>query len=197
MRDRDVTNEHLVLLMDQVKAGDAQAFGYIFNYYQPILKQIGAGNSSDIVKRAAEDLAQDTLKTVWESCHEFTHDNFHGWILLIHARIIINTIRIPYSRKIKLLGDINAILGAYNAVRLDNPETIAINEQIRQKLETAIEELPEQEREILRLRLQDKSFNEIRDELGITLGAATKAASDAKQTVLDKLKRFASWKRKK
>src|SRR6266540_3859876 len=63
-----LTNDRLCQLVAPVADGDRQAFAQLFRYFAPRLKGFGLRRGADV---GAEELAQETMLTVWRKADTF------------------------------------------------------------------------------------------------------------------------------
>lgn len=144
---------------------DQTAFSHLFDFYAPRLKSyLMRNNCSDAL---AEEITQDVLITLWHKAHLFDREksSVGTWLF----RIARNR-RIDYIRRDK-------------SGRLDPddptlfPKTVEIEEtgldgiQRDQIVREAISQLPEEQRQLIRLSFfEDKAHSLISEELAIPLG---------------------------
>lgn len=126
-------------------------------------------------KELAEDLFQDTFIKVINTIRSGNYreeGKFFQWIMRI-----ANNLKIDYYRKIQKLPifegngeyDIFDLIGSFE----DSAEHKIIREQIYSDLNKMVEFLPEEQKEVLVMRIyQDYSFKEIADMTGVSINTA-------------------------
>jgi RNA polymerase sigma-70 factor (ECF subfamily) len=144
---------------------DRDAFAVLFHHFAPRVKSwmLRAGTSD----AAAEELAQETLLTVWRKASLFDPEraSVGTWIFTIARNLRIDTLR-RETHPSELLDD--------PADRPDGPEPadhqLAAAER-DDRVRTAIALLSPEQADVVRLAFfQDKPHGEIERELGIPLG---------------------------
>lgn len=135
-----------------------QLFTDLYQSYSPGILKICLGYTGD--RSLAEDLLQEVFLSVWNNMHKFRQEaSWSTWIY----RIAVNTC-LTYLRKKKApLVDVAVeILGAL-------PEEPGTKEQDIQLLYTCISRLPEADRLIIGLVLDDKPYEEIAAIIGMNV----------------------------
>ena len=189
-------------LMLRVKQGDTRAFTELVDKYkQPVINLIYR-TLRDLTE--AEDLAQNVFVQVYKSAHRYrTTAKFSTWLFTIARNLCLNEIRrrtrhptesldVPHPEQegqpLRQFEDLKS-LGA--------PETL-LQGELEQKIEQAMEELPENQRSaILLCRQEELSYEDIAEVLGCSLSATKSLIHRARETLKDKLKpylRTGTWK---
>jgi RNA polymerase sigma-70 factor, ECF subfamily len=144
---------------------DREAFATVFRHFAPRVKawMLRAGSSD----AAAEELAQETLLTVWRKASLFDPSRASAgtWIFIIARNLRIDTLRRETHPSVRLNDP---------ADQPDDPEpadrSIALAEQ-EDRIRTAIAHLSPEQAKVVRLAFfQDKPHREIERDLGIPLG---------------------------
>lgn len=165
-RDAGLTNDELCGLVEAIAGRrDRAAFAQLFNYFAPRLKGFGMRRGTDAA--SCEELAQETMLTVWRKADTFdpSRATVSTWIFTI-----VRNKRIDLFRR---HGFPDADLSEV-AERVD--EGPGADEQLNQvqannALKTALKVLPEEQLEVLQKAFfEDKSHSVIADELGLPLG---------------------------
>jgi RNA polymerase sigma-70 factor (ECF subfamily) len=144
--------------------GDREAFASLFNHFAPRVKsylmRLGAA------PEAAEELAQETLLTVWRRAAAFDPARAAAstWIFTIARNL-----RIDLSRR-----DGRAIPADDASAASDSPagphETLSALEE-KSRISLAVASLPREQAEVISLAFfADKAHSEIAGELGLPLG---------------------------
>ena len=126
-------------------------------------------------KELAEDIFQDTFIKVINTIRSGNYDEegkFFQWVMRI-----ANNLKIDYYRKVQRMPvfegngeyDIFDIIGS----REDSVEQKMIREQIYTDVNRMVEYLPEEQKEVLTMRIyQDYSFKEIAEATGVSINTA-------------------------
>ena len=109
-----------------------------------------------------QDLYQDIIIQLWRSYEKFRGDSkFSTWLY----RIAINTALSSYRKQQRTIKTSDVEL---QGIQLPYEEDIGIKEEQHQQLYTAIQKLNDIEKSIVMLYLEDKSYDEMEDILGIS-----------------------------
>jgi RNA polymerase sigma-70 factor (ECF subfamily) len=146
---------------------DREAFGRLFAFYGPrvkaYLRRLGADEA------AAEDLTQEVMLSVWRRAQQFDRRRaaLSTWIFTIARNRRIDLLR--RDRRPDFDPEDPAIVeGADTAPRGDQA---AETEQIRRAVQRAVDALPKEQAELLRIfYFEEKPHSTIAAELGLPLG---------------------------
>lgn len=141
----------------------------VFNYVYYLVKQ----------RQEAEDLAQATFVKAFFALHQYNHAyEFSTWIYSIARNVCLD-----YFRKRKKGGlDVSLNLTVSDEGETEmgelleenhspDPMKVILNEELREKIEKAIEDLPLKLREVVVLRhLEDCSYEEIARIMNLPVG---------------------------
>ncbi len=155
------------------KAGNDAAFTALMVRYQDFVTRTLMAKTHDY--QVAEDLTQMTFISIYESIKNGSYkesNQFKGWLSLIANNKFRDYYRKEVTRAETSLceaatGDDDE--GGFDFEDLNESE---LKEEQLQKLEACINLLPEKQREIIKLRLQEKSYLEIVAELGVNQNSA-------------------------
>ena len=177
MEGRPPAERELVL---RAQAGDARAYEELVHPHEEIAFRVAyviTRNAAD-----AEDAAQEGLVKAWRALGRFRADEpLRPWFLKIVANEARNRRRSAGRREHLAL----RVAAAPPGEAAPSPEEAALDAGERQRLLAALEELPEQAREILGCRyLLDLSEEETAAALGVRLGTVKSRSARA----LDKLR---------
>lgn len=134
----------------------------------------------------AEDILQETFIKAYRNINNFDAGlKFSSWIYRItHNETISYWRKHGKNTSISIDNDDNGLLNILSGSEYSDDEVI-INET-RLKIEEALQELPENYREILELRfLEEKSYEEISDILQKPVGTVSAMINRAKQKFKD------------
>jgi RNA polymerase sigma-70 factor, ECF subfamily len=153
------------LLQRIARDRDPQAFRSLFNLYGPRIKAMMMKQGADTA--AAEDIAQETLFTVWRKAHLFVAQKGSAatWIYTIARNLRIDRVRreTPYQ---ELPEEFVEIPDDGNS-----PDDALNREQQRERIGKALEALPPEQYEVVHLSyIEGLSHNEIASALGAPLG---------------------------
>ncbi len=126
-------------------------------------------------KEVTEDVFQDTFIKVIRTLKKGTYNEegkFLPWVLRIAHNLVIDHFRkVSKSQIIQNNNDFD-IFSVLSDKSL-NIEGKIIKEQILQDVKSLLDELPEEQREVLEMRLfNDLSFNEIAENTGVSINTA-------------------------
>jgi RNA polymerase sigma-70 factor, ECF subfamily len=148
-----------------VEAGDASAFGALFNYYAPrvrtYVRRLGA--SDDL----AEELSQEVMLTVWRKAATYDPAKaaVNTWIFSLARHLRIDALRREQ------LPQIDASDPTFAPDPVPTPESLANSAQVQARLHAALDQLPREQLLVVGLAFYEgKSHGEIADQLSIPLG---------------------------
>ncbi len=160
------SNEWLTdLLMKVASQRDKNAFALLFEHFGPRIKGFMMRKGAD--NELAEDLAQDTMITVWRKAHMYSSDkgSVSTWIFTIARNR-----RIDWARKLKGMqfSDISEIEQPSDDPHADE---IVLGNQEARSVGLAIERLPADQKQVISMAfLEDMTQQEISSQLGVPLG---------------------------
>lgn len=165
-RDAGLTNEELCGLVEAIAARrDRAAFARLFNYFAPRLKGFGMRRGTDAA--SCEELAQETLLTVWRKAETFdpARATVSTWIFTIVRNKRIDLFRrqgFPAAELSEAAERVDEGPGAEEQL-----DRVQANDALR----TALKVLPKEQLEVLQKAFfEDKSHSVIAEELGLPLG---------------------------
>lgn len=164
------TNETLML---RFRTGDVRAFEILLqrhrhSVYEFVLRSVGPHNTAQ-----AEDLTQETfLRVVKQAPSYEQRAKFTTWLFTLARNLCIDASRRQKHRKAQSLDatdeDGHSLLDrtASGGLAVDRQ---AIGHQLKERLEKAVSELPDDQREVFLMRESaDLSFKEIADVIGVS-----------------------------
>ena len=102
-KSEKITQEEIAMIK-KAKAGDEQAFTWIFNKYQSLVDKILYSYIKDYDE--ARDLTNIVFLKVYEKILTFSkYDSLGGWVRTIASRVAIDYLRIKENHRYKLEGD--------------------------------------------------------------------------------------------
>lgn len=160
--DAVVMTELLVLI---AKYRDKDAFSKIYAHYAPRIKSYlmrqGANQAS------AEELSQEAMVSVWRKADRFdpTKASAGTWIFTVARNLRIDALR--KERRPSFDPEDPAFVPEADV----SPDRLVEVGETQVKIKAAIEELPKEQAEVIRLSFyQDKPHGEIAEELDLPLG---------------------------
>lgn len=165
--------------LERLVQGDREAFAQLVMFYNEALYRWVArltGNS-----HAAEDLVQDTFVRAYQAITRLRPDtNLKAWLFRIAHNAYANWVRNRKGRNSTLPDEV-----------LDTqagPEELAQENETSQKLQQAIDKLPEEWKAALLLRIdEDMAFREMAIALGTTEETARWRVYKARQKLMETL----------
>ena len=153
------------LLLAVSEKKDKNAFKALYRYYAPRLKSfmLGQGTSAQM----AEEVVQETMIKVWRKAALFdpAKSLASTWIFTIGRNLRIDMLRKAFRPE----PDYSDPAFTPDPMPLAS-DTVSMQQQ-EKRLMTAVAELPEAQKEILKLAFfQEKTHGQIADELGVPLG---------------------------
>jgi RNA polymerase sigma-70 factor (ECF subfamily) len=145
--------------------GDVEAFRQLFDAYAPRVKSYMMRQGADA--NTAEELAQETLLTVWRKASFYSSDRGSAttWVFTIARNLRIDRLR-KEQRWVPLPDEYN------NEPSADaGPDEILAEEERRLQMQRALAELPTDQQEVVVLSyIEGLSHSEIAERLGLPLG---------------------------
>jgi RNA polymerase sigma-70 factor (ECF subfamily) len=166
---------HNHTILQDIARGDEHAFSSLFNEYH---QQLGSFVFSVIRSEAlTEEIIQDIFVKVWEQRKALPGlKNFSAWLFILTRNHTLNAIRkISQARKNE-----EAILRHYALVENDE-QTPA--DHYYTALDSAVEQLPLQQKKVLRLKLLGLKNAEIASQLDLSINTVKKYQQWALQAI--------------
>ncbi len=130
----------------------------------------------------ALDLIQEVFLKMWEKCSEISYEKAKSYLFTSVNNLFLNKLK---HEKVVLNYAKNA---PYIDITNQNPEYLLEEEEFKNKLKKAIEDLTEAEREVFLLnRIDDKKYREIAELLNISQKAVEKRMSSALKKLRTKI----------
>ena len=191
-------------LMERYQKGDESAFTLLVRRHQQPLINFIARFIND--RNSAEDLAQETFIRIFKAAHRYKpgRAHFKTWMYHIAKNLCKNELRNRERRDkhrvdnvIDIRNDSNGdseeidLIANTPANQAFQPEVALERKELRNAIQKAIAELPEQYRLPLVLRdLQGLSYEEIGEVLELRSGTTKSRINRARLMLKDKLKPF-------
>lgn len=168
------------VLVERARAGDARAFEDLVRRH---LRAAFAVAMAVLGERAdAEDVCQDAFLTALQQLDTCQPDRFAGWLL----RIVKNrAISVQRQQKVRRSMPLEWATAARSR---DNPGKDAEQSALRERLQEALQVLPERQREVLLLHdLEGWRHREIGEVLGMPEGTVRYTLFQARRAMREKL----------
>ncbi|HZA14391.1 MAG TPA: sigma-70 family RNA polymerase sigma factor [Myxococcaceae bacterium] len=165
-------------LVKRVQAGDQRAFRTLVERYQRKVYAIAYGMLKD--REDAMDVAQEAFVKVYKYLDHFKGDSsFYTWLYRISVNICIDVIRkkggargedVEFDEQIAH-DTAQAQIGALGSRLGTNPQKSALRRELAEKIQEALEQIPEKHRAILLLReVEGMSYEDLARVLEIPKG---------------------------
>lgn len=163
-----------ILLVDEFKNGNSEAFGEIYNkYFKKVVRQLKILLKGDVEK--AEDLASDVFLKVMKNIDKYKHEKLSSWIHTMARNVFLDSLRLVKEKENKKTISIDAQIEFNNGSKslfqlCDNTSEIEEDEKERNsKLLKALKSLKESDLKLIDLRFyQGLNYKEIAIEVGKT-----------------------------
>ena len=130
---------------------------------------------------AAEDILQDTFIKLWDNCDNVNYSSVKSYLYAVANNSFLN--KVKHDKVVSKYQD-----GHQLKVTNESPEFVLLEKEFLEKIEAAIEALPEKQREVFLLsRLEKKKYAEISEMLGISVKAVEKRMHSALKTMREKI----------
>ena len=159
------------LLLSAYRDGDASAFETLMGRYRGPLFNVVLRSVRD--RARAEEIYQDVWMKVIDRCDDFRGDaKFSTWLYTIARNLCIDHQRKMKFRRHASLDQPAPGSAQTWAEKAPNPgpstEALAAGRMMKDRIESAVQALPHEQREVFLLRqLQGLAFNEIAEVVGI------------------------------
>lgn len=178
-------------LIQAIQAGDDRAFQTLVEQFEVMVVNTCKGFVHQLDD--AEDLAQDVFIEIFYSAHKFRGDSkLSTWIYRIAVNKSLNFIRDNRRRKFfHSIGDSlfgGKELDVPTSATADRPDLEVENDQRRQNLYRAIDELPERQRVAFSLsKFEELSYREISEVMDLSVSSVESLIHRAKLNLQKKL----------
>jgi len=161
------------LLVDHYIAGDENALAVLIERHQSKIYGFIYNKLND--RDAADDIFQDTFIKVIKTLKSNSYNEegkFLPWVMRIAHNLIIDYFR--RNKKMPMMRETDEYsIFSYLTDSSQNVEGRIITEQVENDLQKLIEALPDDQKEVLTMRLyRDMSFKEIADITGVSINTA-------------------------
>ncbi|GGK28237.1 DNA-directed RNA polymerase sigma-70 factor [Yeosuana aromativorans] len=158
---------------------DDQVFESIFKSYAKDIKRYIFSKTRDA--QIAEDIVQDAFVKIWEDCEKVLFDTVKNYLYTIANNLFLNIVK--HNKVVHAHQQINGKTSTN-----ESPEFLVLEEEFLIKLEKAIKDLPEIQREVFLLnRIEKKKYKDIAEELGLSVKAVEKRMHGALLVLREKI----------
>jgi RNA polymerase sigma-70 factor (ECF subfamily) len=187
LADEREPNERV--LVARARAGDRRAFGELVTRHmrRAYFAALGLTGSHE----DALDLSQEAFARAFRARASLDPDRpFYAWIYQIVRRLCFNFLRDRRTRRERLALATPWLVDQAGARAAQaDPARSVERAELRARLQVAIEELPEREREVLVLKeFEGLRYREIADLLGIPIGTVMSRLYAARRHMADQLR---------
>ncbi|QBL10910.1 sigma-70 family RNA polymerase sigma factor [Rheinheimera sp. D18] len=150
---------------------DKLAYAELFNYFAPRLRAFGMKMFGN--EQQALEMVQDTMLNVWKKAALFdaTKGCASTWIYTIARNVRFDMLRKKQSRKDDISADDLWLNGEYPEPESEDASAQWDIQLLSEKLAPHFNLLPPAQRDVMeRVYLQEKTHQEVSDELAIPLG---------------------------
>ncbi|MFN4198498.1 MAG: RNA polymerase sigma factor [Flavobacterium sp.] len=161
------------LLVDHYIAGDENALAVLIERHQSKIYGFIYNKLND--RDAADDIFQDTFIKVIKTLKSNSYNEegkFLPWVMRIAHNLVIDYFR--RNKKMPMMRETDEYtIFSYLTDSSQNVEGRIITEQVENDLQKLIEALPDDQKEVLTMRLyRDMSFKEIAELTGVSINTA-------------------------
>lgn len=188
MMSQDENDQQLV---QRVQKGDRSAFDLlVLKYQHRVLKLVGRFVSNPA---EAEDVAQDAFLKAYRALPSFRGESaFYTWLYRIAINTAKNSLVATRRRPVDFdldLQDPEQFDRHAKLKETDTPERVLLTEEIRQVVQGAMEQLPEDLRTAIVLReLDGLSYEEIAEAMDCPVGTVRSRIFRAREAIDKRLK---------
>ena len=165
-------------LVQRAKSGDARAFKLLVERYQRKVISVALGMVKD--REEAMDVAQEAFIKVHKYLDHFKGDSsFYTWLYRITTNCCIDVLRkrnamkgesVEFDEQVQM-DFAEANIGALGSQLGTNPQKSALRKELAEKIEEALQQVPEKHRAILLLReVEGMSYEDLSRTLEIPKG---------------------------
>ncbi len=189
--DAEASNAHHVALMQRVKVGDIAAFEELVVIHQhavigTVAKMLGSPND-------AEDIGQQVFIRIWKSAKRYKPQaKFTTWMFTITRNLVFNEMR---RRQRKPAVSMNEREEEYHLATPDDkaiaPDDAALQRELEDAVDAAIQALPEKQRMAVVLRrYEELPYEEIAGILDLSLPAVKSLLFRARAQLKENLQHY-------
>jgi RNA polymerase sigma-70 factor (ECF subfamily) len=183
--------------MRRVKAGDREAFGELVDAHQTrvlgtVMRMLGPETMD------AEDIAQQVFLRVWKSAARYAPTaKFTTWLFTITRNLVFNESRRRKNRPTSSLdapvagSDDESIARQFADDSASSPEAALLEREMAETIDSAIAELPEQQRlAVILRRYEEMPYEDIARVLDLTVPAVKSLLFRARTFLRERLEKY-------
>jgi len=173
-------------LIRQAKKGDVAAFNRLVLYYQEAVYNVAYWITGD--PQSAEDIAQETFITAYQSLNRFRGGSFKAWILRIATNRCYDELRRHKRRPQSSIEEMTEENDSAAFLRSpeDGPEQHRQRVELAVAIERCLDGLPEDQRVATVLcDVEGHDYQEIADIMRVSLGTVKSRLSRARARLRD------------
>ncbi|MCD7930003.1 MAG: RNA polymerase sigma-70 factor [Tannerellaceae bacterium] len=190
--ERFQTNQ--VLLFEQIRRGNVDAFEYTFRKYGPRLEAFARKFVIDPAE--AEDIVQESFLKLWERMELLENVFLTSYLFMLVRNASLNVLKhqaVADTNRIRTV-DLREVERLYSVDFIEDPSTILMEKELTGSVDEIMEALPEKCREVFKLsRLSGYKNREIAEQLGISEKVVEKHIARALKRFREGLKKYALW----
>ena len=146
---------------------DNQIFDHLFRKYAAGVRNYIYYKSGDL--DISEDVLQTAFFKLWENCKKVNPETAKAYLYTV-AKNLFTNYAIREKKKVNLFKKIQPSYASH-----ETPQFIIEYEEYKHRLEEAINQLPERQKEVFLLnRIDQMTYREIAESLGISIKAVEK-----------------------
>lgn len=160
-----------IMAKDNRNICHSKTFEIIYNTYAKDIRRFLFYKFQSIDK--AEDLMQDVFIKLWDNCGKVDYDKVKSYIFTIANNMFLNEVK--HQKVVQNYNKLNK-----KEATNESPEFILLEKEFMNKIETAIADLPEKQREVFLMnRIEKKKYRDIAQQLNISVKAVEKRMHQA------------------
>lgn len=157
---------------NEVTLCEETTFRLVYDSYFKVLRNFLIFRFKNV--EFAEDIAQNAFVKLWENCNILKKEQAKSFLFTTAIRLSLNMIK---HQKIVADHEINFVS---KSSHMESPEFLFEENEFKTKLEKAINNLPEKQREVFLLsRFENQSYSEIAKLLDLSIKAVEKRMQQA------------------
>jgi RNA polymerase sigma-70 factor (ECF subfamily) len=158
-------------IVEQLRTGDNSAYKYIYDHHYVLLCKIAYGFLGD--DYLAETVVSETIFHIYEIRQTLDiKTSLRSYLVGAVRNRCINFLNLEYQRRVAKFSDITDYekWGYLVADKYEYPLGALLEKELETEIHKAIENLPDDARRVFKMsRLDDKTYKDIADELGISV----------------------------
>jgi RNA polymerase sigma-70 factor (family 1) len=177
-------------LIDDIKAGKAEAYEYLFKNYSPRLRNYASHFIADTDD--ADDIIQDCFVHLWERRESLTSISISALLFTMVRNGCLNYLKhqaLTNDYNIDYLAYVSGSEQLYYQDFLNNTDQEIIYDELRRQIEKVMDMLPPRSRQVFEMsRFEGLKNREISEQLGISVKVVEKHISKALATFREQFK---------